>query len=218
MNYILYTRTSTKTQTLGLEAQRQTANNFISSTDTIVREYTEQESGTTANRPQLIKAIAETQATGSTLLIANLSRLSRNAKFTFGLMDAGVNFKCCDMPNANTLTIGLMAVIAQDFATTLSTNTKKGIAVSQANGVKWGTNNLTIEGGLKGANTMKQRAERLHFETSNTIINLRNGGLTFLQIANKLNENGKTTTRGNQYLEQTVSRLFKRATATAPTS
>jgi hypothetical protein len=36
--------------------------------------------------------------------MAKLDRLSRNAGFIFTLRDAGVEFGCCNTPDANTLT------------------------------------------------------------------------------------------------------------------
>jgi DNA invertase Pin-like site-specific DNA recombinase len=51
-------------------------------------------------------------AASGVLLIARLDRLSRNADFILALRDSGVNFACCDMPDANTPTVGLFAVIA----------------------------------------------------------------------------------------------------------
>lgn len=50
---------------------------------------------------------------GSVLLIAKLDRLTRNIAFIFTLKDSGVSFICADMPQANTLTIGVMASKAQ---------------------------------------------------------------------------------------------------------
>ena len=73
----------------------------------------EVESGKKNQRPQLLAAIAAARAAGGVLLIAKLDRLSRNTGFILALRDSGVNFACCDMSDANTLTVGLFAVIAQ---------------------------------------------------------------------------------------------------------
>ena len=45
-------------------------------------------------------------------MIAKLDRLSRNAGLVFTLRDARVDFVCCDMPDANTLTVGPFMVLA----------------------------------------------------------------------------------------------------------
>ena len=51
--------------------------------------------------------------TGATLVIAKLDRLSRNAAFLLTLRDSGVRFLAVDMPEANDLTVGIMALVAQ---------------------------------------------------------------------------------------------------------
>jgi hypothetical protein len=65
------------------------------------------------NRPELEKAMKRCRLTGATLLVAKLDRLSRNAAFLMTLKDSGVPFVAADMPDANTLTIGVMASLAQ---------------------------------------------------------------------------------------------------------
>ncbi|MFD1875582.1 recombinase family protein [Hymenobacter bucti] len=57
--------------------------------------------------------MAAARAVGGVLLLAKHDRLSRNASFILTLRDSGVDFVCCDMPDANTLTVGLFAVLAQ---------------------------------------------------------------------------------------------------------
>ena len=140
--YVAYYRASTQKQGnsgLGLEAQRAAARAFVLNLTQLRGEYIEVESGKKNQRPQLLAAIAEARRMGATLLIAKLDRLSRNAGFIFALRDSGVDFVCCDMPDANTLTVGLFAVIAQHERETISKRTKEALAAKKARGVKLGS-------------------------------------------------------------------------------
>ncbi|WP_243406506.1 recombinase family protein [Siphonobacter curvatus] len=47
------------------------------------------------------------------MLITKLDRLTRNVAFVFTLRHSGVNFLCCDMLEANSLTIGILATRSQ---------------------------------------------------------------------------------------------------------
>ena len=60
------------------------------------------------------RALDACRLTGGVLVVAKLDRLSRDAHFLLGLEKAGVEFMAADMPNANRLTVRLMAVIAQE--------------------------------------------------------------------------------------------------------
>ena len=106
-NFICYFRVSTKRQGqsgLGLEAQRKSVNDFLAHRDAnIIHEFTEVESGRRNNRVQLLEAIELCKSTDSTLLVANISRLTRNAAFLLNLRDSGVKFIAADMPDANNL-------------------------------------------------------------------------------------------------------------------
>ena len=90
---------------LGLAAQREAIRQYLDGGKwTLVKEFVEVESGKKADRPELAKALHLAKVTGSTLVIAKLDRLSRNASFLLSLRDAGVKFVCCDMPNVDRFT------------------------------------------------------------------------------------------------------------------
>ena len=93
-----------------MDAQQKAVEGFLTGRDAVlVREFREMESGAKNDRPELHKALRKCRLTGATLLIAKLDRLSRNRRFLMELSDSSINFVCCDMPEANNLTVGLLA-------------------------------------------------------------------------------------------------------------
>lgn len=142
---VAYERVSTARQGasgLGLEAQRKVIEDFASSRAAqVLARFTEVESGRKADRPELAKALHLSKVTGATLVIAKLDRLSRNAAFLLALRDSGVRFVAVDMPEANDLTVGIMALVAQAEREAISRRTKEALAVAKARGVKLGNPN-----------------------------------------------------------------------------
>lgn len=215
--YIAYYRVSTQKQGqsgLGLEAQKTTVRKFINGNDNLIVEYIEVESGKNNHRPKLIEAIELCRRENAKLLIAKLDRLSRNVAFIYTLMDSKVEFACCDMPNANEVTIGIMAVLAQDERTRISQRTKSALVELKAKGVKLGSpQNLTNEVRQKGlearkTNTLDNENNR---KASALITSLRNGGHSFGSIAKTLNDYGFRTRRGNTFTQMQVKRLYDRS-------
>ena len=139
---IAYERVSTARQGasgLGLEAQSNTIDAYaaLRGTDALAR-FTEVESGRKSDRPELTRAIHLAKVTGATLIIAKLDRLSPNAAFLLTLRDSGICFLACDMPEANDLTVGVMALVAQQEREAISRRTKLALAVAKARGVRLG--------------------------------------------------------------------------------
>ncbi len=153
-NYVAYYRVSTIKQGfsgLGLEAQREAIQRFLGNAP-IIAEYTEIESGSKNNRAELDKAILHAKNDSATLVIAKLDRLSRNVSFIFALRDAKVDFICADMPDANTMTIGIFAVLAQHERELISYRTKAALQAKKAQGYTLGKpQNLTYDARKKGS-------------------------------------------------------------------
>ncbi len=140
---VAYYRVSTKKQGasgLGLEAQRAAVQNYAqASGGVIAAEYTEVESGKLAARPILARALAQARRGRARLVIAKLDRLSRNVAFLSTLMEAGCEFTACDNPNANKLTIHILAAVAESEARLISERTKASLAAARARGVVLGS-------------------------------------------------------------------------------
>ena len=213
--YIAYYRVSTKRQNLGLEAQKNTVMNYINSNCAeLISAYEEKESGKDNTRSELHKAIAECKRINATLIIAKLDRLSRNVSFIFTLKDSGIPFYCCDLPECNTLTLGIFATIAQNERETISMRTKLALEAKKNQGYKLGCPNASIsnEMRIKSAEALKRKADN---NTNNkhayvVISSLLDKGLSLRKIANYLNENEFKTSNGCLFTATSVSRLIKR--------
>src|SRR3974390_1436681 len=141
-SFVAYYRVSTARQGrsgLGLEAQREAVTSFLNGGDwRVVAEFTEIESGKRNNRPKLQEAMQACRVYGAKLVIAKLDRLSRDAHFPLGAEKAGVDFGAADMPAANRLTVGIMAMVADEERRMISKRAKEALAAAKRRGVKLG--------------------------------------------------------------------------------
>lgn len=218
MKYIAYYRVSTQKQGasgLGLDAQRIAVTAFVSCTDCIISEYVEIESGKKNNRVQLDAALAHARAAGAVLVVAKLDRLSRNVGFLFALRDAGVDFRCVDMPDLNTLTLGMFATIAQHERELISERTRAALRAKRERGDKLGNpQNLTDEARARGraARTEKSRTNPNNTRAEAFARSLHSSGVGLREIARRLNDSGFKTADGYRFQAVQVSRLLSRPT------
>ena len=212
--YVAYYRVSTQRQGnsgLGLSAQRTGVNAYLHNRGVLIAEFTDVESGKKDNRPQLLKAIACCKERGGVLLIAKLDRLTRNVAFIFTLRDSGAQFVCADMPEANTLTIGVMATMAQHEREVIGDRTRKALAEKKRAGFVLGKpENLTRAAMQKGLEVRQQNARSNEHNRRAAALasSLRGSGQNWSEVARMLNEHGFCTRRGKRFQAVQVQRLI----------
>jgi DNA invertase Pin-like site-specific DNA recombinase len=215
--FVAYYRVSTQKQGssgLGLQAQQYTVLNYVNE-NKILNSFTEIESGKNNKRVELLKAIDFAKRNDAQLVIAKLDRLSRNVGFIFQLRDSGVDFICCDIPEANTMTIGIFALLAQQERELISERTKKALQQKKKNGFKLGKpENLTDYSRQKSIIVRKEIADN-HENNRKAIAlieSMRQQKISYNKIASKLNEFGYKTSKGNIFYSMSVKQLYDRFT------
>ena len=227
--YISYYRVSTTKQGdsgLGLEAQRRMVKSYVENKGSLIKEFTEIETGTSKKvRPILQQAVDLCIKTGSKLVIAKIDRLARDVHFVSSLSKSSIDFICCDMPDANKFTIHIMAAMAENEAQLISDRTKSalksiknkiktdGFYVSKA-GNK--IHRLGSNGGFPNSAINNSVATRKKISDVNLnkkyarpyAVELRRQGMKLQDIANKLNDNGYLSSSGRKYHKTTVNRLI----------
>ena len=217
-DYVAYYRVSTARQGKsrnGLDAQKAAVAEIIRNNgNTLLDEFEEVESGKRADRPALTKALRRCKATGATLIVAKLDRLSRNAAFLMTLRDSGVDFVAADMPEANTLTVGILAVVAQAEREAISQRTKEALAAAKARGVKLGGRRRTAADirhyQQKGVKAAQKKADERVAVIADELIPLRDQGLSLNAIAKALNDRSIRTPRGCEWTPTAVKRALAR--------
>lgn len=212
---VAYYRVSTAKQGrsgLGLEAQQQAVSELVKREGlTLMAEYTEIETATgKRRRPQLAAALDACRESDAMLLIAKLDRLARNVHVLTGLMESGVKFKACDMPEADSFTVHILAAVAQREAELISERTRGALAAAKARGTRLG-NPKGFEPGVQALGVQaRQEAARKHYQglVLEHICTLRDGGKSYRQIASKLNTLGERTRHGNAWTPAQVRRVY----------
>jgi DNA invertase Pin-like site-specific DNA recombinase len=166
----------------------------------IVDSFTEVESGKRAERPKLAEAPKACCVHGAKLIIAKLDRLARNVAFVSNLMESGVEFEAVDFPQANRLTVHILAAVAEHEARMISERTKVALAAAKAKGRKLGGYRgakLTAKARMAGCAARTARATARAPDLAPTIAALQASGVTSLRgIAAALNERSIPTARG----------------------
>jgi DNA invertase Pin-like site-specific DNA recombinase len=218
--FVSYLRVSTVRQGLsglGLEAQRESVASYLNGGRwSLVKEVVEVESGKRNDRPAIAEALRLCRLHRATLIIAKLDRLARNVHFISSLMESGVEFIAVDFPQANRLTVHILAAVAEHEASMISSRTKAALAAARARGVELGGQRGSLERmrhmAHKGntASTVSRRAAvaKCNEDLLPVIEDLRGAGYTTpQQIADGLNARGITAARGGAWSAIQVRRV-----------
>lgn len=220
--FVSYLRVSTDRQGrsgLGLDAQRQAVADYLNGGSwELVQEVIEVESGGKNDRPQLQGAIEKCRAYGAKLVVAKIDRLTRDAAFLLNLRDAGIDFVAADMPDANRLTVGIMALVAEQEREAISQRTKAALAAAKARGTQLGAYRDGTFVGRVGTKKDAQRAtagriQRANAYARDVLVALQDadpdGTASLSEIARRLTQSGVPTAsgRGKEWTAAGVSRL-----------
>lgn len=220
IEYVAYLRVSTQKQGysgLGLDAQKDIIQNYLSDKNPIA-EYIEIESGrkTDRGRPKLKEALDLCRKTGAKLIVAKLDRLARNVAFLSQLLESDVDIVFCDFPQANKMVLHILAAISQYEAELVATRTKQALAAKKAQGYTLGNPEHLMdkldEAVAKSVETNKRKAEE-NPNNKRAVAMLKvlaKGGKTLQEMADYLNEQGFTTSKGFKFTRSSVHILLKR--------
>lgn len=218
--FISYLRVSTARQGasgLGLEAQREAVNRYLNGGSwSLVQEVVEVESGKRNDRPAIAEALRLCRLHRATLVIAKLDRLARNVHFISSLMESGVDFVACDFPEANRLTVHILAAVAEHEAAMISGRTRAALGAAKTRGKVLGgqrgsldrMRGMAAKGTLASASVRRETTCKRRADLLPVIASLKASGANTLRaLAEGLNALGLTTARGGTWSATQVMRL-----------
>jgi DNA invertase Pin-like site-specific DNA recombinase len=211
---VFYLRVSTSKQGAdgnGIQHQMTVVNRYseVNGGD-VVGQFIEVESGgkTDSERPQLAAALEKCKKENAVLVCSKIDRLSRNAEFLLRLMNSGVEFVCCDIPNCDRFTISLFAILAEKEKNMISERTKNALKMVKARGIKLGSPNPELS-----VIKMNEGARKARIDFKNKIVpiitEIKSTGIETLQgVADCLNRRGISTRTGKQWYPTQVRNLL----------
>lgn len=213
-NFVGYLRVSTKSQRidgLGMSSQERLVEDYVARQGgSLVGVFREVESGakTDHERPALSEALFLAKKMKATVIVAKLDRLSRNAEFLLRLQNSNVSFVCCDCPNVDKFTVGILALVAQRERELISERTAAALQAAKRRGKVLGTRQPQVQ---VSRMVRANRFKKIEFvkQIIPLIEEIRGSGvLTLRGIAACLNKRGEKTRRGLTWNQTTVKRVL----------
>lgn len=137
--------------------------------------------------------------------------------FLLTLRDSGVRFLAVDMPEANDLTVGMMALVARAEREAVSRRTKEALVVAKSRAFKLGNPNGAAalrragKGGVALRAAVAANAELDAQDLAAVVADIQAAGATSLrEISTEVNPRGMMTRRGGSWPVSNVRNLLCR--------
>lgn len=236
MKYICYYRVSTQSQklsNLGLEAQKSSVLNYLTSIQgEIIEEFTEVESagnkdrisidkhlsieGLLSSRPILLQAVQKAIELNAIIVVKEASRLSRFSLLIDYMLSCNIQFVCADSPRDTPFIIKLKTSLNEEELLRISERTKNALKALKERGYKH-----TPKQNYFTPDVIKKATQRRIEIASNNTNNKRAMGyinqlrvlakLTFQAISDKLNSEGFKSSTNKKFSAKTVQLLYIRS-------
>lgn len=154
------------------------------------------------------------------LIVANVSRLTRNPDFMAKLVSADVEVEFCDLPNVEGPTgrfmLRQMLSVAELEAGMVGERTRKALAAAKARGIKLGGDrgNLAIDNAKGREASLRVRQDRAKQRASDLAGVMRDieaaGATSLRQIAAAFNERGIKAAQGGAWSPMQIKLLRRR--------
>lgn len=223
MEAIIYTRVSTQEQGQernGLEAQLRACLDFCQREGiTPLLHLEEVASGGLGleGRPMLAKAFDWARKRKAYVLVSKLDRLSREVVLIASLMSQGVRFVTVeDGLEAEPFLLHMKAVVSEHERKAIGRRTKDALAAKKARGEAVGrachkdparAAALAIQ---RSVEANKASAKAFADRVGPTVRALVSSGLTYAEVAERLNKGGTPTMRGGRWHASSVCSVMKR--------
>lgn len=230
----LYRVSTTKQQVsgLGLEAQQQAVSNYVLRVGgSIIAHFQETESGGNKDRisvdmdtdinkllrkrPILKQVLELAQKEGATIVVKEISRLTRYPFLMEYIIQSKIKFVAADNPNDDVLLLRIKTALHAEELIKVSTRTKAAWDAKKQRGyVHIVPNNLTEEANAKSLETRiaNARSNENSRRAMGYIKMLRDhNNLSYRDIVKRLNSEGFKTPRGKNFDPTQVKRLYDKA-------
>ena len=216
-NVVAYFRRSTTKQSCSIEAQQNGVQAFCKANNlVIVDSFQDTASGKIDDREGLLKAVAHAKKQNIPLVILRVDRLGRKLSTLASYFeDSNLTIYIAELGmKADFLTISIMAVMASAEAKLISKRTKEGMAAASAKGIIMG-NPRRMETATPKANEARRAQGKATVDKYGAlIVSLRDSGLSYQKVADKLVEMGIPTPSGKTrwWRAKSVQNIYKKAT------